>query len=332
MNGFCPNCEKESPLLLVRKAEDFNIRGEIITVEVEYFQCTECGEEFEISKPEFDPYEIAYQEYRKRKGMLQPNEIREFRIKHGLTQREFSHLLGVGIATLNRYENGALQSEAHDRGIKLAMDPKNFINLISNSQRILGDSKKQKMIDQLREETKASWLEITNDIFGSYTADLYSGYKRFELGKFFEAIKYFCFQDKIFKTKLMKLLFYADFGHFKKYAVSITGARYARLPYGPVPDQFEKWLAALTSDDEGVQKEEDWKNDCPGEVYVCNTSPDLAMFSPSELRILATVKEVFRDYSAKKISDISHSERGYQEVENAHLIPYSYAEQLKFEF
>jgi putative zinc finger/helix-turn-helix YgiT family protein len=332
MNGFCPNCEKESPLLLVRKPEEFNIRGEVISVEVEYYQCVDCGEEFEISKSDFDPYEVAYQEYRARKGLLQPKEIREFRVKHGLTQKEFSKLISIGIATLNRYENGALQTEAQDRVIKIAMDPSNLLNLISNSQEVLGDTKKQKIIDQLKEETEVSWLEITKDVFGSYNADLFSGYKRFELGKFFESIKFFCFKDRVFKTKLMKLLFYADFGHFRKYTVSITGARYARLPYGPVPDQFERWLAALTSDDEGVRKEEEWNNDYPGEVFICNSSPDLSIFSPSELRVLATVKELFQDYSAKKLSDFSHSEKGYQETENAHLIPYSYAEQLNLDF
>ncbi len=332
MNSFCPNCEKELPLEIVRKVEEFNVRGEVIVVEVEYYQCQECGEEFENSKSAIDPYEIAYREYRARKGLLQPEEIREFRIKRGLTQKEFSELIGIGIATLNRYENGALQSEAHDRVIKLVMDPRNFLNLISNSQGILSDSKRQKIMSQLTEETEVSWLEITKDVFGNYNADIYSGYKKLELGKFFEAIKFFCFQDRIFKTKLMKLLFYADFGHFKKYSVSITGARYARLPYGPVPDQFERWLAALVLDDEGIRKEEDWNYDYPGEVYVSNTSPALSIFSPSELRVLATVKEVFRDFGAKKISDISHNEKGYQDTETAHLISYGYASQLSFDF
>lgn len=48
--------------------------------------------------------------------------------------------------------------------------------------------------------------------------------------------------------------------------------------------------------------------------------------------MLATVKEVFQDYGAKRLSDLSHNEKGYQETENAHLIPYSYAEQLSFDF
>jgi putative zinc finger/helix-turn-helix YgiT family protein len=332
MNGFCPNCEKEAPLEIVRKVEEFNVRGEIVPVEVEFYRCQECGEEFENSKSAIDPYEIAYREYRSRKGMLQPEEIRDFRTSRGLTQKEFSDLLGIGIATLNRYENGALQSEAHDRVIRLAMDPRNFLYLISKSQGILGGPKRQEIISQLTEEAELSWLENTWKVFGNYSADIYSGYKKFEMGKFFEAIKYFCYQDRIFKTKLMKLLFYADFGHFKNYSVSITGARYARLPYGPVPDQFERWLAALVLDEKGIRKEEDWHHDYPGEVYLSVTAPDLSIFSPSELRVLAAVKEVFQTFTAKKLSVISHNEVGYRNTENSQLISYDYASRLSFDF
>ena len=204
--------------------------------------------------------------------------------------------------------------------------------MLTNNQGSINDQKKQKIINQLTEETEISFLEITKDVFGSYKADIYSGYKSFELEKFFEAIKFFCFQDRIFKTKLMKLLFYADFGHFKNYSVSITGARYARLPYGPVPDQFERWLVALILDDEGVQKEEVWNVEYPGEVYISNISLDPSIFSTSELRVLASVKEKFKDFTAKQISDISHNEKGYQETENAQLISFNYAAQLSLDF
>lgn len=332
MNGFCPNCEKETQVIQVRKMEDFNVRGEIIPVEVEFYQCTECQEEFENTQSTIDPYEAAYRAYRSRKSMLQPEEIRALRNRYGLTQKEFSDLLGIGIATINRYENGALQSEAHDRLLRMAMQPRYFLDLLANHPERLEESKVRKIVDQLREETQGSWLQTTKDTFGGYSPDIYSGFKRFDLEKFYEAIKYFCYEERVFKTKLMKLLFYADFIHFKDYTVSITGARYARLPYGPVPDQFETWLAALLMEEEGVTKEEEWKNEYPGEIFSCQVPPQLSIFSPSELKVLAAVKEHFQDYSAKKLSDRSHSEKGYRETQNAALIPYSYSADLTVEF
>ncbi len=332
MNGFCPNCEKESQLELINRIEEYNVRGEAIQVEVEFFHCLECGEVFENPKSSIDPYDVAYREYRSRKGMLQPEEIRGFRNRLGFTQKEFSKLIGIGIATLNRYENGALQSEAHNRNITLIMDPRNLLSLISSSQGIVSDVKREKIIHQLTEEANISFNEIIKEYFGNYTADQYSGYKKLDLDKFFEVIKYFCSMERIFKTKLMKLMFYSDFGYFKKYSVSITGARYSRLPFGPVPDQFERWLLALSTDERGIRKEEDWKHDYPGEVYISNIAPDMTIFDPSELKVIASVMEKFKDINAKQISEISHQEKGYLETENAHLISYIFANELSQDF
>lgn len=39
--------------------------------------------------------------------------------------------------------------------------------------------------------------------------------------------------------------------------------------------------------------------------------PNLFLFSDSEVKILATVKEFFQDFNAKAISEFSHEERGY---------------------
>ena len=79
MNGFCPNCDQESPLTLVRETEVFDVRGEKIPVEVEFYRCQVCGEEFENSHTAIDPYEAAYREYRARKQIPQPGETRDFR-------------------------------------------------------------------------------------------------------------------------------------------------------------------------------------------------------------------------------------------------------------
>lgn len=49
----------------------------------------------------------------------------------------------------------------------------------------------------------------------------------------------------MFKTKLAKLLWLVDFGHFRRQRISITGLAYARLPFGPVPDHFQILLGSL---------------------------------------------------------------------------------------
>jgi YgiT-type zinc finger domain-containing protein len=67
MKDFCPFCEKETELSHIQAVEEIQIKGESIPVEVDYFRCTECGEEFDNPDPTYDSLALAYQEYRNRK-------------------------------------------------------------------------------------------------------------------------------------------------------------------------------------------------------------------------------------------------------------------------
>ncbi|MBW2039213.1 MAG: DUF4065 domain-containing protein [Deltaproteobacteria bacterium] len=330
MKGICPNCEKQTELELIHATEDVVVRGESIPVEVEYYKCLECCEEFEDPGSHDDHLDKAYREYRRRHSMLQPEEIKALRKRHGLTQNEMSRLLGWGGATLSRYENGALQDDAHEKTLHLAAEPHNLLRLIEENPDVLPEEKRHRLMEQLRseEEETYSFERIYEERFGKYEADELSGYRKFELSKLINAILYFC-KDSILKTVLNKHLFYADFKHCKEYTLSITGSRYARIPYGPAPDNWNHYLALLI--EEGALRVEEvyYPNDVIGERLVAEGKPDLALFSDTELKILASVKEHFKGWSAKKISDFSHDEKGYLETPNSRLISYTYAKDLQ---
>jgi len=329
MKGICPNCEKEAELELVHRVEEIKVRGEAIKVEVKYYKCKNCGEEFEDPHSDEDPLDKAYREYRRRHGMMQPEEVRDFRKRSGLTQNEMSRLLGWGGATLSRYENGALQDETHEKALRLTMDPRNLLKLIEESTDALSEDKRDRLINELRaavEET-CSLEMIYEERFGKYEADELSGYRKLDLAKLFNAILYFC-KGGVLKTKLNKLLFYADFKHFKDYAVSITGARYAHIPFGPAPDKYAFYFATLVENG-AIRVEEDVFGDFIGEEFISVKEPDLSLFSNSELKILATVKEYFKDFTAKRITDFSHDEEAYKETAPGDIISYEYANELK---
>lgn len=330
MNGYCPNCGNENGLTLIRETEEFNVRGEMIPVEIEYCRCEDCGEEMMQLRTDDDPLEKAYREYRQRKGMVQPEEIREFRQHLGLTQKEFSELLGIGVASLSRYENGALQEQAHDRILKFGMDTTNLLKLIEEKPDVLREEKRAELIEQIRQgKDSISLLDLIYEHFGGHEPSIDSGFQPFQVEKFIEAIKYFCFQERVYKTKLMKLLFYADFKHYKEYARSITGSRYAHLPFGPVPDRYDLWLSTLVAEDPTLSKDEVWINDNPAELMISKETADIGVFENSEVLVLATVKEFFKSYTPKMITDFSHREKGYQETKNGQIISYKYAKDLR---
>jgi putative zinc finger/helix-turn-helix YgiT family protein len=145
MNGYCPNCEKEIELQFIEKVEEINIRGEIIPIKMEYYHCEKCGADFEIPRANYDPLDTAYREYRRRKGMVQPEEIKRFRKELSLSQKELSEILGIGMTTLNLYENGALQSRSQDHEIRLCMESTNLLKLLKKKPELLSQETRDRI-------------------------------------------------------------------------------------------------------------------------------------------------------------------------------------------
>jgi putative zinc finger/helix-turn-helix YgiT family protein len=332
MKGICPNCEKETELNFVNAIEEIMVRGEAIPTNVEYLKCEECGSEFRDPSSQKDPLETAYREYRQRHVMLQPEKIRELREQYGLTQQEMSNLLGWGGATLSRYENGALQDEAHETILRLIQEPHNLLELIEQKPGALEEKKKERATACLKEIAhiwEKSFITIYENLFGSYKADKYSGYKTLDISKLLNSMIFFCKDANVPKTKLNKLIFYADFKHFKDYTISITGVKFAHLPYGPAPDNYQLYVAALHDEEKSVSIEElQFPNGYTGEYLRAIKEPVLSIFSTTELKVLAMVKEYFAESTAKQISDLSHQEKGYQDTRDGELISYDYAQYL----
>jgi len=330
MKGVCPNCEKITELELIKAIEEFNVRGELIKVKVEHYKCKKCGEEFDDPNSKDDPLDRVYREYRRKKGMIQPEEIREVRRLYGLTQNELSKLAGWGGATLSRYENGALQDDAHDRILQLVKNPQNMHRLIIKNGSFLPEEKKNRLLEELSAAVEEiySFPNIYKERFGKYEPSIESGYNKLDLNKLFQIIKFFA-KDGVFKSKLCKLVFYADFKHFKDYAVSISGAKYAHADHGPVPDNYEHYFATLMHDEKAIRFEEINYRDYIGEKYYSEVEPDLTLFSDNELEVLFQVKMFFKSYNATQIREFSHKERGYNETKVGDIISYDYANDLQ---
>jgi putative zinc finger/helix-turn-helix YgiT family protein len=329
MKKICPHCEAEREIEVIHEIEKVDVRGESFEVPANHYRCKTCKGDFEDPKDGFGFLEKAYQEYRMRHGMIRPAEIKAFRKKYGLTQSELSKLMGWGPVTLSRYENGALQDEVHDKILRLAMSPENLARLLEETPDAVPDQKRKRLLDELREERELSLSpeNICEERFLRYEPDEFSGYRRLDLAKLFSVVLYFC-KDGDFKTKINKLLFYADFLHFRHYAVSITGARYAHATFGPVPDRYESLLAALIENGSLSSEEFTCSEEITGEKLIATKGADFSLFADSEIKILATVRERFRGFSARKIMEHSHDEVGYKATTQGQFISYKYAEDL----
>jgi len=133
---YCIACGQDGPLRREQKATEFDVRGETLRITVPMKVCPACGT---TELEDVDPAEIAFAEYRRRKGLLSPGQIRETRERYQLSQKSFAALLGMSEATINRYEGGGIQDEAHDQAIRACGNPDVVADLLKRRSHKLSD-------------------------------------------------------------------------------------------------------------------------------------------------------------------------------------------------
>ena len=142
-----------------------------------------------------------------------------------------------------------------------------------------------------------------------------------------QAILFFLSADHIAflgKTKLMKLLYFADFDHFEQYDVAITGARYRKLEHGPVPD--DAMIAIDELDRSGrVRRKDVVAEGFTQHRYEPNESVNLAAFSSTELDVLHQVAQRWSRHTTKQIEAATHGEAPWIAVRRNEVIPYHLA-------
>lgn len=148
-------------------------------------------------------------------------------------------------------------------------------------------------------------------------------------------IKYFCSNTNpvyLGKTKLMKLFYFADFMHVKKYGIPITFDKYKNYEHGPVPSDILHAVNSVVDDPEHAilsdtmsVKIEDSRNI---QQIICTkpfTKEDEEYFSERELETLRNVCRIFGEKNTKFTEDVSHKESAWMETREWADIPYTLA-------
>ena len=124
----------------------------------------------------------------------------------------------------------------------------------------------------------------------------------------------------IYKTQLNKLLFYSDFVNYYLHGRSISGMTYVHLPYGPVPDNYEHHLKALSESGAiEIVKGQTF------ELIRNGSEAGIESLDVDETKTLDWVLENFGRLSASEISNFSHREKAYRFTRPGEPIAYEYA-------
>jgi putative zinc finger/helix-turn-helix YgiT family protein len=331
---FCPQCMKETDVHIEDRRETLPVRGEDIEVESRVAVCSTCGEDVWLDELEDETLARAYAEYRRRHRLLQPEEMQQIRRRWGLGQRAFALLLGWGEITLHRYETGSLQDSAHDVQLRMATRPESVRALLEAHGNRLTPRQRETLERRLEDaESAAADCGCDDEDFERLLAlraeGGYGGNASLSLTKVREMIAYFAGLPDMYVTKLAKLMFYADFLHYREHTTSITGLAYAHAPWGPIPDKYDR-VRADAIENSLVAIEERFYADRPVEVLRAQRSATLSVFSESEVSILKIVAQRLSRKSSKALSDMSHMETAWTTTANGERIPYETARDLTF--
>lgn len=333
--NFCPNCEEYTEATFGVEEEVYNVRGEPIEIEARVASCQKCEAKIFDEERDSRNLEKAYSQYREKHNLLSPDEVRIIREKYGLSQRALSRLLGWGEITIHRYENGAIQDNVHDSLLRLIEDPQNIQRFLKTNRNKLPAytvARLEKRIASFLQEDKEQAFQVSFERLVSHQhIDLTSGFKEYDLEKLKNMILYLVKRlDGVLKVKLNKLLWYCDFLHFKETSVSITGTQYIRLPYGPVPNNYDLITGIM-------QPELLNKNEIPfntkegvviGEELTALVEPDESMFSEQEIKVMNFVADTFREYTSTGTKDKSHQETAYTKCKDGDKMSYEHAKEL----
>jgi len=332
--NFCPNCEEYTETTVRVEKEVYNVRGEPTEIEAEVTICQKCGAKIFDEERDSQNLGKAYNLYRKNHNLLSPDQIRAIREKYGLSQRALSRLLGWGEITIHRYENGAVQDNAHNNLLHLIEDPENIKTLFEANRNKLPSyiaSRLKKRIASFSQEDNEQAFQVSFEKLVSHQhVDLTSGFKEYDLEKLKNMIIYLVKRlDGVLSVKLNKLLWYCDFLHFKETSVSITGTRYVRLKYGPVPDNYERITSIMQPEllDED-EIEFDTERGIVGAQFTALVEPDNSLFSEKEMEVMNFIADTFRNYTSTEIKNKSHQETAYKKCKDQDVISYEYARDL----
>lgn len=326
-------------MVLCREKRTIPFRKEEFEILYHFYKDTD-GEQYTEEFTDEVNLNQVYNQYRDKYNLPFPDEIKAIRAKYDLSAIKMSEVLGFGANVWRNYESGEVPSESNARLIQVADDEAEFGKLVKLSTH-LDEKTKKKIMDRIDAMLKANdgWKSAYGEedyVMGTDPGDTLpdhtTGYRKPNLARLTEMIVYFTEVLKPYKTKLNKLLFYADFRHFQLHGYSISGTRYRAVTHGPVPKQYDALFDHVARHEEVQMVQEMFNDGNLGTQFLPKPGREFRkeLFEGSELAVLDEVAKRFKKDTAKEIIATSHEEEAWKQFQEEHgIIDYNLAFGLK---
>ncbi len=208
------NCPKGHGAMEQKEIEKIiPFKGIDITVIEEAYVCLECGLSAGTVESAGKIQQAVAEAYRKKTGLLSGGEINRLRQNKGMTQEDLAALMDVGIASIKRWETGAIQSRSMDQALRRHLSESPAFDNITGNRRF--------SIPRILRVALAFKEALGRAILKEDDRILFAA----------------------------KYLWYADMFAVKLLGRSMTGATYAHLPYGPQLNNYKDLLADIQNAD-----------------------------------------------------------------------------------
>jgi predicted XRE-type DNA-binding protein len=160
---FCECKDDFTKHKLIKKENEYWIKGEKIKIEQDMYQCQECGE-INVKPSLYDyNYEESSEKYREIKGLVLAKQIREVMEYYNLNQKELANIVKTDPSILSKILNGKIQSEKENLIFRAILEPSMLLEyakmtrnceLISKIESRISDVNKSSVTDILNKLVK----------------------------------------------------------------------------------------------------------------------------------------------------------------------------------
>ena len=302
------------PMIIKSEPRTVTFRKEDFTVMYHFYFDEETGEGFTDSQQGDLNLSLVWNQYRVKHHIPFPEEISSIRESYQLSAAKMSDILGFGINGWRLYEQGEVPSISNARLIRQAADFRSFFQMADDSNalnakqlhELLTRIEDLELIRSARDPIESYWSEMQ-------PSSLY-GYRKPDPIRLAAMVQLLAQKSNPFKVKLNKLLFYADFSHFRTYGKSISFMPYVEIDMGPVPDRFAslfEWMERKRLISIHVKT---FQNESIGEQFVPMKQSELtSVLDSREVETLATVSDALGRLNSARIIELSHMEPAWLE-------------------
>ncbi len=318
---FCEQCGKLVRYKTTKKKENYNVKNYPIEVERTVAICEECGAELLEPYYENENLKAAYRKYAELNNLVLPEEIKEIRSKYNVSQTLFALILGLGEATIQRYEMGSLPTKVNSDLIKRVSEPVEFYKILKSNKDNIPDIEYKRILGNIQRilkefENKLEIQELEKILYIKHPEIDIEKMKGLIAGLFYYSKKYY-HKDFLYKTVFFKLLWLVEKESKKVLGRQIANLKFIHYNYGPIPKGAKNEEGVLLDyliKTNLIKMNIDFSKKFLQETYkigLVDQAP-LRNLTNEERKIVEKIVKNYGGLSARKLVEVSHNDVAYK--------------------